>query len=207
MINYDKDNTKGIYGVIEDLPDYKKDPRSSLSELTVKGVSWQLLSAFIQISLSLLIGIILARLLTPTDFGIVGYILVFIGFSKTITEGGISPAYIQLPYLTKGHLGVGLIISFSISLLMFGVLWFLSPVLVHGNSIIALRILSLIFFYKLPRDHFGVFAPQKLKIFSDIYCRFSIVFYWIWLGIHFISLFSLWCVELNHWNFGPKFIT
>jgi len=150
LVDGDQGNSEGIPGILGDPPDSTNKLSPSLAKQTLKGINWQFLATFVQISLSLVVGIVLARLLSPEDFGIIGYVLVFVGFTKTIAESGVSSALIQLSDLTDGHLGVGLLISFSIALIAIGLFWFLSPILVHGISISILRIVSLIFLINAP---------------------------------------------------------
>ncbi len=146
----DQGNPDGIPGIMGDHPDSTTKLSPALAKQTLKGINWQFLATAVQIILSLVVGIVLARLLSPEDFGIVGYVLVFVGLTKTIAESGVSSALIQLSDLTDGHLGVGLVLSFAIALLAIGLLWFLSPILVHGISVPILRITSLIFLINAP---------------------------------------------------------
>ena len=48
---------------------------ASLRSLTLNGVKWYLIGDSVIIAFNFVIGIILARLLTPEDFGIMGYSL------------------------------------------------------------------------------------------------------------------------------------
>jgi len=150
LADSNQDNSVGIPSTMGDHPDSNTKLSPSLAKQTLKGINWQFLATVVQIVLSLVVGIVLARLLSPEDFGIVGYVLVFVGFTKTIAESGVASALIQLSDLTNGHLGVGLVLSFSIAIVAMGLLWFLSPFLVHGISISILRIVSLIFLINAP---------------------------------------------------------
>jgi teichuronic acid exporter len=150
---------------IEERPDITKDLNPTLTKQAISGLNWQFLSTVVQIGLSMLIGIVLARLLSPEDFGIVGYILVFVGFSKTIADAGISPALIQILNLTKGHLGIGVVISLLIALITILVLWLIAPILVTGSSVIILRILSCIFLINVPSVISESLLRRSIKFF------------------------------------------
>ena len=56
-----------------------RDQETSLSERTLSGLGWSYLSTFTRALLSLLVLVILARLLTPIDFGLlaIAWILFF----------------------------------------------------------------------------------------------------------------------------------
>jgi len=67
----------------------------SLRTKTMAGMSWSLIDKVANNLILFVIGIILARLLSPTDYGIVGLITVFIAVSQTIVESGLSEALIR----------------------------------------------------------------------------------------------------------------
>ena len=59
-----------------------------------KGLFWSGLDKLGFVILQLLLELILARLLLPKDYGVIGVVLVFISISATISEGGFSNALI-----------------------------------------------------------------------------------------------------------------
>lgn len=67
----------------------------SLREKTLKGLTWSGMSQVITQISQLLITTILARLLTPNDFGLLGMTVVFTNFLNIFCEMGISGALIQ----------------------------------------------------------------------------------------------------------------
>lgn len=64
----------------------------SLKEKTAKGLFWGGISNGIQQLLNLLFGIFLARLLTPTDYGMVGMLTIFTTIAGTLQESGFTVA-------------------------------------------------------------------------------------------------------------------
>lgn len=67
----------------------------SLKSKAIKGFSWTLLEGVFSQGIILTIGIILARLLEPKDFGLIGIITAFVSISNTIIEGGFVSALIR----------------------------------------------------------------------------------------------------------------
>lgn len=67
----------------------------------VFGVFYTSVAKYIGIVLQIIISAILARLLTPEDFGTVAIATVFIGFINLITDFGLAPAIVQKEELTK----------------------------------------------------------------------------------------------------------
>ena len=79
-------------------------PPSSWKRLTVSGLRWNFLASFLKQLLNFVIGVILARLLSPSDFGLVGMVAVFTGFASVFMGQGFGAAIIQRQDLDGRHL-------------------------------------------------------------------------------------------------------
>ena len=94
------------------------------------GVFYTALAKYSGIIISLVVAGILARLLSPDDFGIVAIATVIIAFFNLFTDMGVSPAIVQHKSLTKEELSD--IFSFTvwtgmaISLLFFAASWLIA---------------------------------------------------------------------------------
>jgi len=86
----------------------------NLTIKTVKGVGWSGISQITIQGFQLTVKIILARLLLPEDFGIIGMALIFTVLMQTVNELGLSAAIIQRKNINNTHLST----SFWISILM-----------------------------------------------------------------------------------------
>lgn len=65
--------------------------KQSLKDKTVKGTFWSAADAFLDQGVTFLVGIILARLLTPAEYGLIGIVLIFtIIFSGVVDLTGVS---------------------------------------------------------------------------------------------------------------------
>ncbi len=67
----------------------------SVKHKTIVGISWVMLAQLITQTISFAIGVILARLLTPTDFGLISMATVFSGFALMLSKAGFSQALVQ----------------------------------------------------------------------------------------------------------------
>lgn len=65
------------------------------SNRTKQGVVWAAIDKFGIVLLQFIINLVLARLLTPDDFGCVGMIMIFVAVSQTLIDGGFASALIQ----------------------------------------------------------------------------------------------------------------
>ncbi len=103
---------------------------SNIKNQLFSGVFYTALAKYSGIVISLVIAGILARLLSPDDFGIVAVATVIIAFFSLLTDMGISPAIIQHKSLTKDELST--IFSFTvwtgigISILFFAASWIIA---------------------------------------------------------------------------------
>ena len=77
---------------------------SNIKNQLFSGVFYTALAKYSGIVISLVIAGILARLLSPDDFGIVAVATVIIAFFSLLTDMGISHAIIQHKSLTKDEL-------------------------------------------------------------------------------------------------------
>lgn len=71
---------------------------------TINGISWSLVSQVGRQVIRLGIGVILARLLTPREFGLVAMVVVITGFARIFVELGFSAALIQKQDAGQEHL-------------------------------------------------------------------------------------------------------
>lgn len=120
----------------------------------VWGVFYTALSKYSGILLSIIIGAILARLLTPEEFGVVAIVMVFVSFFNLFSSFGIGPAVVQNQGLTVED--IESIFAFSIVLgFIFSAIFFLAaPLIAEFYDMQVLvnvsRLLSLsIFFYSI----------------------------------------------------------
>lgn len=67
----------------------------SLKEKTVSGLIWSFIESFSTQGITFIVGVILARLLTPQEFGLVGMITIFIAITSSLINGGFGTALIQ----------------------------------------------------------------------------------------------------------------
>ncbi|MEM1270426.1 MAG: lipopolysaccharide biosynthesis protein [Bacteroidota bacterium] len=94
---------------------------NSLARRTAAGASWSLAHRLVVRLVGFAVTLVLVRLLTPSDFGLVGMVAVFTGFGKLFSEFGLGTALVQRPELAEVHrssvfwinLGAGLILSLA----------------------------------------------------------------------------------------------
>lgn len=92
--------------------------KESLTDRTVGGLLWMLWGKGAHALFHLGILAVLARLLTPADFGVVSAALVVIGFSMIFSQIGLGPALVQRRELEQRHLNTAFVatVAFAVAI-------------------------------------------------------------------------------------------
>ena len=121
----------------------------SLSARALNGIRWSFLSTFSKSLLSLLVLVVLARLLTPIDFGLLGIAWIFIALGVRFGQAGIGPAVVQRDELTDRHIQVGFTLSLAFGIVVMAIVWLFAPLVgeLFNEPIVSrlLQVLSVIF--------------------------------------------------------------
>lgn len=95
----------------------------SLKSKTIIGFFWSFLDLFANHGIQFGVQIILARLLLPEHFGIIGMILVLIAVSNAIVDSGFSQALIRDQHTTQEDYSTVFYFNLFISLVLYGLLF------------------------------------------------------------------------------------
>jgi PST family polysaccharide transporter len=110
---------------------------------------WTASSNGLNAVLKVVVLVVLARLLSPADFGIVGAALIVIGFSAIFSQLGLGPALVQRRDLEPRHIQTAFAASLTFGLLLAGILWITAPAIARffhiEASVDVLRALAWIF--------------------------------------------------------------
>lgn len=99
----------------------------SLKEKAVKGVGWSFIDNIANQGITFLVGIILARILSPAEFGILGMITIFIAISNSIIDSGFSTALIRKTDAKRIDYNTVFLFNLVVSVLFYGILYLSSP--------------------------------------------------------------------------------
>ena len=67
----------------------------NLKTKTIKGYAWNFMDNILNRGISFIVGIVLARLLSPSEYGLIGIILIFIAVFNSIVESGLGTALVR----------------------------------------------------------------------------------------------------------------
>lgn len=90
----------------------------SLRNKAVKGVGWSFADNLSNQGITFLVGLVLARLLTPAEYGLIGIILIFVAVFNSIVDGGLSNALIRKPDADEKDLNTVFYSNLAVSVLL-----------------------------------------------------------------------------------------
>ena len=152
----------------------------SLSQKTVNGLKWNYIYMILNVIVQVSSTAVLARLLNPSDYGLIAMANVILGFGSYFAQLGIGPAIIQKKNLDSADIITAYLIAIISSVSFTILLIILAPLatLIFPDSdvIIILRVMSINFIFSsvsmvsisLLRKEFKFFLLGALDIISFI---------------------------------------
>lgn len=99
----------------------------NLKEKTLGAFKWSAVDRFGQQTVQFIIGILLARLLSPDDYGLLGMIMIFAALSFVLVESGFGQAIIRKSQVTELDYNTVFYTNIFISVLLYACMFFLFP--------------------------------------------------------------------------------
>lgn len=100
-----------------------------LKERTAKGLVWGAVNSLTTQLLSVLIGIVLGRLLSPSEYGMVGMLAVFTAVAGSLQESGFTAALTNLKEATHRDYNAVFWFSTLVSVVLYALLFLCSPLI------------------------------------------------------------------------------
>ncbi|MDF4204132.1 lipopolysaccharide biosynthesis protein [Maribacter sp. SA7] len=123
----------------------------SIGNKMFKGAIWSTVERLSVQLVSFALTIVLARLLTPKEYGTVGLLIVFISFSQVFIDSGFSKALIQKQNRTNEDISTVFYFNLIVALICYLALWICAPFISDFYSIPKLdnllKILSISLFF------------------------------------------------------------
>ncbi len=105
------------------------DQQRNLKTLTARSIKWNMIDRVATQVLYGVTGIILARLLSQEDFGLVGAVLVFQAFASLFVDSGFSSALIQRKSPSRLDYSTVLWFNIGMATVLYVALWFMAPLI------------------------------------------------------------------------------
>lgn len=94
-----------------------------------KGVLWSGIERFSSQGIQFVINIIIARILSPSDYGMIGMLSIFIQICQCLVDGGFSNALIQKKDRNKNDFGTVFLFNIIVSLTLYIILFVGAPII------------------------------------------------------------------------------
>lgn len=174
----------------------EKNINDDLKTRTISGMIWSFAERFGYLFLQFITNLVLARLLTPTDFGIIGMMLVFVSLSLVFIDGGFGSAIIQKKSPDQNDFSTVFFINIGIALVLYLLLYIFADNIANFYNQPQLSHLFKVLGLILIIDSFGIVqnnilvkninfkAIAKIKITSAfISCIIAIIFAYRGFGV------------------------
>lgn len=138
-----------------------------IKQKTKIGMFWNAFEKIAVQGISFVLSIILARLLTPHDYGTIGMILIFLTFSNVFVDSGFSRALIQRQDRTESDFSTVLIFNVLVSCVLYVILFIASPAIADFYKTPELVSLQRVFFLVIILNSLTVVQSAKLQIAVD----------------------------------------
>lgn len=99
----------------------------SLKDKAVSGAMWRIVEMFVNQVVAFIIGIILARLLAPEDYGVIGMLAIFFAVANCFKDCGFGTALVQNKNRTEEDYSTAFIFNVATSILIFSVFFIAAP--------------------------------------------------------------------------------
>lgn len=99
----------------------------SLKEKTLKGVVWSGIERFATAGVNFIIGLVIARILSPNEYGTIAMLAIFMAISQSVIDSGFSNALIRKKDRTELDFSTTLYFNILVSILMYGFLYISAP--------------------------------------------------------------------------------
>ena len=115
---------------------------------TAKGIGWSALDSIASQGVTFLVGIVLARLLSPEEFGTIGVAMIFVSVFNRIVDCGFSNALIRKQDVKEIDYNTTFLFNLALSGTLYGVCYLCAPFIstfFHNNALTdVVRVISLV---------------------------------------------------------------
>ena len=142
-------------------------PNQSLKSKAAKGMAWNAIDRIAVQGINFFIGVVLARLLMPSDYGLIGMLAVFFAISQLFVESGFSNALIQKLDRTETDYSTIFYFNIIISLTFYLILFFTAPLIAQFYNAPELTLLTRVLSLNIPISSLAIVQQARLRIKLD----------------------------------------
>ncbi|MGY3055264.1 teichuronic acid exporter [Pedobacter sp. UYEF25] len=99
----------------------------SLRKQAVSGMIWTYTQQFSTQILAFGVSVVLARLLSPAEFGLIGMLAIFMGIGNALVEGGLTSSLIRSKEVTEKDYSTVFVFNLIGSIIIYGIIYLSAP--------------------------------------------------------------------------------
>lgn len=138
-------------------------PHHSLLSSVVTSVKWVGVGIVAQMTLRIGVLAIMARLVSPRDFGVVSIAFIFTSFAERLGQVGVGPAFVQRAVIDERDIGTATILSVASGGVIAAALWGIAPFAASFFGEPALKLVLPALAVGFILDSFGVVSDGVLQ--------------------------------------------
>ncbi|MDE7154238.1 MAG: lipopolysaccharide biosynthesis protein [Muribaculaceae bacterium] len=138
------------------------DERGSLKQLTARSLKWNVIDRVASQGLYAITGIILARVLSQEDFGLVGAIFIFQAFAQMLVDSGFSTALIQRKSPTSTDYSTVFWFNIGVAMLLYLLLFTTAPLIASIFHDSRITLLSRVMFLAIIINSSSIVQANRL---------------------------------------------
>ena len=139
----------------------------STTKKTVKGMVWSVIDRFAGQGVQFLMSIIIARLVMPTDYGLIAMLTIFLAIAQTFVDSGFGSALVQKKDRTETDFSTAFYFNIAVSTFAYIILFFSAPFIADFYNQDKLVAVTRIAGLSLIINSFGVVQLARLTITLD----------------------------------------
>ena len=133
-----------------------------MTRKVTSSVAWTGLLHAVALAVNIVFTAVLARLLTPADFGVMAGAMIFLSFAQTVSRSGIAPTLVQMQKLTVADLRGAFTLGLVLAAAVFGLLEVLAPFAAHFLRLEAIEAVLRALAFVLLFEALGMIAETLL---------------------------------------------
>ncbi|MCI1647123.1 MAG: lipopolysaccharide biosynthesis protein [Bacteroides sp.] len=139
----------------------------SIEKQAIKGVLWNSVERFSTQGIQFVLTIVIARILSPNDYGLVAMLSIFLSIAQTLVDSGFANALIQKNNRTDTDYSTTFHFNLVISLLIYLVLYFTAPLIARFYDQPLLTLITRVLGLTLIINSFSIVQQAHLTVLLD----------------------------------------
>ncbi|WP_029032972.1 lipopolysaccharide biosynthesis protein [Salinimicrobium terrae] len=143
----------------------------SLQKKAISGISWTFIEQFGSKLMSFTVQIVLARLIAPEEFGLLGMILIFNAVGTSLSDSGMSQSLVRSDKPDEEDFSTVFSINLGVSLFLYVIFWIVAPYI--SSFYDQPRLTNLIRVYSVVIIINSLFAIQKTRLTYNLNFKYQ----------------------------------